>query len=152
MLARSHRSRRRVAAGGARAEYRNFFGETLSTLRQSWKARLSQRIDQGMMRRAPVAVHILRIDDWMTIIRCTHEGWRDARRTGRARFPLMTQWTKPSGAEGGVNDGRECPAKNFDTQRIPSLQPLVDELRAGRLQLHRRRTSFFARTYCLEGG
>src|SRR5215212_5914374 len=63
-----------------------------------------------------------------------HEG------QGRARFPLMTQLTKRSGAEGGVNDGIECPAKNFDTQRIPSLQSLVDELRAGRLQLNRRRT------------
>ena len=115
-----------------------FWGRVPSILLQSRKAQLSQRIDQGMMRRAPVAVHILCIDDWMTIIRCTHEGWRDARRPGRARFPLMTQLTKPSGAEGGVNDGRECPAKNFDTQRIPSLQPLVDELRAGRLQLNRR--------------
>jgi len=50
--ARSHRSRRRVAAGCARAEDRNFFGRDLSTLRQSRKARLSQRIDQGVTRRA----------------------------------------------------------------------------------------------------
>ena len=40
-------------------------GESPSILLQSRKAQLSQRIDQGMMRRAPVAVHILRIDDWM---------------------------------------------------------------------------------------
>ncbi|HET7229013.1 MAG TPA: hypothetical protein VFJ16_03390 [Longimicrobium sp.] len=28
-----------------------------------------------------------------------------------------------------MNDGSGVPAKNFDTQRIPSLQPLVDVLR-----------------------
>ncbi|HYH81296.1 MAG TPA: hypothetical protein VEX86_15940, partial [Longimicrobium sp.] len=27
----------------------------------------------------------------------------------------------------GVSSPSGCPAKNFDTQRIPSLQPLVDE-------------------------
>src|SRR3954468_4193926 len=39
----------------------------------------------------------------------------------------MTQLAKPSGAEDGVSSPGGCPAKNFDTQRIPSLQPLVDE-------------------------
>src|SRR5215213_1463294 len=39
----------------------------------------------------------------------------------------MTQLAKPSGAQDGVSSPSGCPAKNFDTQRIPSLQPLVDE-------------------------
>jgi hypothetical protein len=39
----------------------------------------------------------------------------------------MTQLTKPSGAEDGVSSPIGVLQKNFDTQRIPSLQPLVDE-------------------------
>ena len=39
----------------------------------------------------------------------------------------MTQLPKPSGAEDGVNARTGCAEKNFDTQLIPSLQPLVDE-------------------------
>ena len=41
--------------------------------------------------------------------------------------PLMTQLAEPSDAEDGVNARTGCAEKNFDTQRIPSLQPLVDE-------------------------
>ncbi|MFL5542393.1 MAG: hypothetical protein ACJ8J0_25625 [Longimicrobiaceae bacterium] len=72
-------------------------------------------------------MHILRKgldDDGRTAI---HAGRGDAWRLRKTRFPLMTQLPKPSGAEDGVNDGSGCSEKNFDTQRIPSLQPLVDE-------------------------
>jgi hypothetical protein len=103
--ARSQRSCRRVAAGGARAEYRNFFGETPSTLWPSRKALPSQQIDQGISarsaRRARPAHRWLDGDHFPDPRRR-----RDARRTGRARFPPMTQLTKPSGADDGVNDGR----------------------------------------------
>jgi hypothetical protein len=83
---RSHRCRRRVAAGGARAEYRNFGRVPLdpSAIAEGSAVSTDRSGDDGA---SPAAVHILRIDDWMRIIRCTHEGWRDARRTGRARFP-----------------------------------------------------------------
>ena len=39
----------------------------------------------------------------------------------------MTQLTMRSGAADRVNDGGGCSTKNFDTQLIPNLQPLVDE-------------------------
>ena len=81
----------------------------------------------GVKETSPAAVHILRIDGWMTRIRRIHEGGSGARRQRSARFPLMTQLAKPSGAEDGVGSPTGCPAENFDTQRIPSLQPLVDE-------------------------
>ena len=74
-----------------------------------------------------VPVHVLRIDGWMTIIRPVHEGWATHRRLRWARFPLMTQSPKPSGAEDGVNARPGVLQKNFDTQLIPSLQPLVDQ-------------------------
>jgi hypothetical protein len=73
-------------------------------------------------------VHILRGNGWTTMIRRIHEGWSDARRQRRARFLLMTQLVKPSGAEDGVSSPTGYPAKKFRcTQLIPSLQPLVDE-------------------------
>ena len=48
-----------------------------------------------------VAVHILRIDGWMTIIRPVHEGWDDARRLRKSQIPLMTRLAKPSCAADG---------------------------------------------------
>ena len=74
-----------------------------------------------------VAVHVLRIDGWMTIIRPVHEGWATHGGCGGLDSPLMTRLPKPSGAEDGMSDRTRCPTKNFDTQRIPSLQPLADE-------------------------
>jgi hypothetical protein len=39
----------------------------------------------------------------------------------------MTQLATPSSVEDEVHSTSGCPAKNFDTQRMPNLQPLVDE-------------------------
>ena len=105
--ARSHRSCRRVAAGGARAEYRNFFGRAPFDPVAITKGQLSQQIDQGIGgesgRRARPAHR------WLD---GGHSPYprrrRDARRTGTARFPPMTQLTKPSGADDGVSYGSGC--------------------------------------------
>jgi len=71
---------------------------------------------------SPAVVHVPRIDGWMAIIRRIHAGCGDARRIGRARFPLTTQWTEPSGADDGVNGGSGCSCATFDPRRIPSLR------------------------------
>ena len=66
--ARSRRSHRRVAAGRARAEYRNFLGETP----RSFGNRERLGCLNGSIRRSrgePSRVHVLRTDGWMTIIR-----------------------------------------------------------------------------------
>src|SRR5690348_11792003 len=42
-----------------------------------------------------------------------------------ARFPLMTQFAKPSSNENSGQGRQGCFSKNFDTHHIPNLQPLV---------------------------
>jgi hypothetical protein len=63
----------------------------------------------------------------MTIIRPVHEGSGDARRLRSARFPLMTQLPSLQAQKTRGEPPKGVLAKNFDTQRIPNLQPLVDE-------------------------
>ena len=57
-----------------------------------------------------------RIDGWMMDddpFAASTESRGDARRHRSARFPLMTQLAKPSGAEDGASSPMRCPAKKF---------------------------------------
>jgi hypothetical protein len=74
--ARPLRSRRRVTAGGARAEDRNFVGEIPFGSSAVQRARAVSTDRSGGHEASPAAVHVLRIDEWMMIIRPHPRGLR----------------------------------------------------------------------------
>src|SRR6476661_10652640 len=84
-----------------------FFGrDPLTPPRPSRKARLSQRIDQGVTNRGwtPCTSSASRSgDDGCTRI---HEEWDARGDFGGYRAPLMTQFAKPSSAADGMNARR----------------------------------------------
>jgi len=127
---RSHRCRRRVAAGGARAEYRNFLGESPRSFCNRGRLGCLNGSIRGDDEASPVAVHILRIDNWDDDHSLYPRRLERLTQDGEGSIPPDDAVDEAfRRRRRGERRERVSSKKISTTHHIPKLQPLVDELR-----------------------